>query len=116
LEAVPTSFYEAASLDGASGWSRFRYITLPLINPTIVFSAIVGTIRYLQVFSEVYSMSSQAAGGPLGTTKTLVLFIYEEAFKSFKMGYASAATVVLFVIIMILTLLQSRVITRRVEY
>lgn len=116
LEAVPDSFYEAAALDGASGWTRFRYITLPLINPTIVFSAIVGTIRYLQVFSEVYSMSSQGAGGPLGTTKTLVLFIYEEAFKSFKMGYASAATVVLFVIIMLLTLLQSRVITRRVDY
>lgn len=116
LEAVPTSFYEAAALDGASGWARFRYITLPLINPTIVFSGIVGTIRYLQVFSEVYSMSSQGAGGPLGSTKTLVLFIYEEAFKSFKMGYASAGTVVLFAIIMLLTLLQSRIITRRVEY
>lgn len=116
LEAIPTTFYEAAQIDGAGRWRTFWHITLPLLNPTIVFSALVGTIRYLQVFTEVINMSSQGSGGPLNSTKTLVLFIYQAAFQSFKMGYASAATVVLFVIILALTVLQSRVLTRRYEY
>jgi len=116
LEAIPRTFYEAAMLDGASGWKVFRHITLPLLNPTIVFSAIMGTIRYLQVFTEVLNMSAQGQGGPLNSTKTIVLFIYQEAFQSFHMGYASAATVILFVIILALTVLQSKVITRKFEY
>lgn len=116
LEAIPTTFYEAARLDGASSWRLFRHITLPLLNPTIVFSAVIGTIRYLQVFTEVYSMSNQASGGPLNSTKSLVFFIYQEAFRSFKFGMASAATVILFLIIMGLTVLQSKVITRKFEY
>lgn len=116
LEAIPTQFYEAAQLDGANGWRQFWHITLPLLNPTIVFSALTGTIRYLQVFTEVMNMSSQGTGGPLNSTKSLVLFIYEEAFKSFDLSYASAATVVLFVIILVLTVVQSKVITRKFEY
>lgn len=116
LEGIPQTFYEAAQIDGADGWNRFWKITFPLLNPTIVFSALTGTIRYLQVFTEVLNMSSQGAGGPLNSTKTLVLFIYEEAFKSFNLSYASAATVVLFVIILVLTVVQSKLITRRFEY
>lgn len=116
LEAIPTIFYEAAEIDGAGRWQTFRHITLPLLNPTIVFSALMGTIRYLQVFTEVLSMSSQGAGGPLNSTKTLVLFIYQEAFQSFRMGYASAATTVLFLIILVITLVQSKLLTRRYEY
>jgi multiple sugar transport system permease protein len=116
LEAIPQMFYEAAQIDGASPWKQFRHITLPLLNPAIVFSAIIGTIRYLQVFTEVLSMSSQGTGGPLNSTKTLVLFIYQEAFKSSKYGYAAAATVVLFVIILLLTVVQNKVITRKYEY
>lgn len=116
LEAVPTQFYEAAQIDGATGSRQFWHITLPLLNPTIVFSALTGTIRYLQVFTEVLNMSSQGAGGPLNSTKSLVLFIYEEAFKSFNLSYASATTVVLFVIILVLTIVQSKVITRKFEY
>ncbi len=116
LESIPRMFYEAAQIDGAGPWTIFRWITLPLLNPTIVFLAIMGTIRYLQIFTEVYAMSNQASGGPLNSTKTLVLFIYQEAFQSFKMGYASAATVVLFLIIMTITLIQNKVITRKVEY
>lgn len=116
LEAIPTQFYEAAQLDGANGWRQFWHITLPLLNPTIVFSALTGTIRYLQVFTEVMNMSSQGMGGPLNSTKSLVLFIYDEAFKSFDLSYASAATVVLFIIILVLTVVQSKVITRKFEY
>lgn len=116
LEAIPSMYYDAAQIDGANRWQIFRRITLPLLNPTIVFSALIGTIRYLQVFTEVLNMSSQGSGGPLNSTKTLVLFIYQEAFQSYRMGYASAATVVLFVIILGLTILQSKVITRKYEY
>lgn len=116
LESIPQMFYEAAEIDGANGWHRFWKITFPLLNPTIVFTALTGTIRYLQVFTEVLNMSSQGAGGPLNSTKTLVLFIYEEAFKSFNLSYASATTVVLFVIILVLTVVQSKVITRKFEY
>lgn len=116
LEAIPQTFYEAAQIDGANGWRRFWHITFPLLNPTIVFSALTGTIRYLQVFTEVLNMSSQGTGGPLNSTKTLVLFIYEEAFKSFDLSYASATTVVLFIIILVLTIVQSKAITRKFEY
>ncbi|MFZ5816333.1 MAG: carbohydrate ABC transporter permease [Bacillota bacterium] len=116
LESIPQQFYEAAEIDGAGAWRRFWHITLPLLNPTIVFLALTGTIRYLQVFTEVLNMSSQGAGGPLNSTKTLVLFIYEEAFKSFNLSYASATTVILFFIILVLTIVQSKVLTRRFEY
>lgn len=116
LESIPKMFYEAGQIDGANRWHLFRHITLPLLNPTIVFLAVIGGIRYLQIFTEVVNMSSQGQGGPLNSTKSLVLFIYQEAFKSFKMGYASATTVVLFVIIMVLTMLQMKFLQRRIEY
>ncbi len=116
LEGIPQQFYEAAQIDGANGWRRFWHITFPLLNPTIVFSALTGTIRYLQVFTEVLNMTSQGQGGPLNSTKSLVLFIYQEAFKSLNLSYASAATTVLFVVILVLTIVQSKVITRKFEY
>jgi len=116
LEGIPQTFYEAAEIDGANGWHRFWKITWPLLNPTIVFSALTGTIRYLQVFTEVLNMSSQGQGGPLNSTKSLVLFIYQEAFKSLNLSYASAATAVLFVIILVLTVVQNKVITKKFEY
>ncbi len=116
LEGIPQTFYEAAEIDGANGWHRFWKITFPLLNPTIVFSALTGTIRYLQVFTEVLNMTNQGQGGPLNSTKSLVLFIYQEAFKSLNLSYASAATAVLFVIILVLTVVQSKVITKKFEY
>lgn len=116
LEAIPEQFYEAARIDGATPWRLFRHITLPLLNPTIVFSAIIGSIRYLQLFTEVLNMSDQGRGGPLNSTKSLVLFIYQEAFQRFHMGYASAATVVLFALILAMTVLQMRVIRKEVSY
>lgn len=116
LEGIPVDFYEAAKIDGARAWDLFRHITLPLLNPTIVFLTVIGTINGIQVFTQVLNMSNQGSGGPLNSTKSLVLFIYNQAFQSFKMGYASAATVVLFAIILIITVIQLRVTTRRVEY
>jgi multiple sugar transport system permease protein len=116
LEAIPHDFYEAAKIDGARAWDLFRHITLPLLNPTIVFLTVIGTINAIQVFTQVLNMSFQGTGGPLNSTKSLVLFIYQQAFKSFKMGYASAGTVVLFGLILVITIIQLRVTTRRVEY
>ncbi|TAH48578.1 MAG: sugar ABC transporter permease [Chloroflexota bacterium] len=116
LEAIPSDFYDAAKIDGADGWNLFRHITLPLLNPTIVFLTVIGTITGIQVFTQVLNMSYQGMGGPLNSTKSLVLFIYQQAFQSFKMGYAAAGTVVLFAIILLITLIQLRVTSRRVEY
>lgn len=116
LESIPQQFYEAAQIDGANRWRILRHITVPLLNPVLVFSAVIGSIRYLQLFAEVLNMSSQGQGGPLDSTKSLVLFIYQEAFQRFRMGYASAATVLLFLMILLLTVVQMRVINRKVEY
>jgi multiple sugar transport system permease protein len=116
LEAIPADFYEAAKIDGARTWDLFRHITLPLLNPTIVFLTVIGTINGIQVFTQVLNMSFQGMGGPLDSTKSLVLFIYQEGFKSFKMGYAAAGTVILFALILVITIIQLRVTTRRVEY
>ncbi|MFF2910816.1 carbohydrate ABC transporter permease [Paenibacillus sp. NPDC057934] len=113
LEAIPRMYYEAASIDGASGWRKFVHITLPLLNPVIVFSAVIGVISYLQSFGQVLSMTN---GGPLNSTTTMVLYIYNLAFQQFKMGRAAAATVVLFAIILVLTLLQLKVLNKKVEY
>ncbi len=116
LESIPTDFYEAAKIDGAGRWPLFRHITIPLLNPTIVFLTVIGTISGIQVFTQVLNMSFQGMGGPLDSTKSMVLFIYQQAFKHFKMGYAAAGTVILFAIIMLITLVQLKVTTRRVEY
>lgn len=116
LENIPKMFYEAAEIDGASTWHKFKSITLPLLNPTIVFSAVIGGITFLQSFTQVLNMSYQGAGGPLNSTLTMVLYIYQLAFQQFKMGYASAATVILFLIILAFTLLQMKVLTKKFEY
>jgi len=84
-------------------------ITLPLLRPTVVFLLIVGSIYYLRIFTQVYNMSYQGGGGPLNATKPIVLHIYNSAFRHFEMGYASALTVILFAIIMVITLIELRV-------
>ncbi len=117
LHAIPDIYYEAARLDGAGRWAMFRNITLPLLNPTIVFLAVTSAISSLQVFSQVQNMSAQGTGGPLNSTLSLVLYVYQKAFGgAYQMGYASAMTVVLFVLILTITVVQLRVISRRYEY
>ena len=102
LQSVDKSLYEAASIDGAGQWQIFRYITLPLITPVIFFNLIMQTVQAFQEFNGPYIITE---GGPLKSTYLLPLYIYDEAFKSFDMGYASAIAWVLFVIIMVLTLI-----------
>ncbi len=101
LQSVDKSLYEAASIDGANQWHIFRYITLPLITPVIFFNLIMQTVQAFQEFNGPYIITE---GGPLKSTYLLPLYIYDKAFKSFDMGYASAIAWVLFAIIMVLTL------------
>ncbi|MUG72324.1 carbohydrate ABC transporter permease [Paenibacillus validus] len=113
LQHIPTLYYDAAAIDGAGAWQRFRHITLPLLNPVIVFSVVIGSIGFLQTFTQVLSMTD---GGPLNSTLSLVLHIYNLAFKHFKMGEAAAATVVLFAFILALSLLQLKLLNKKIEY
>jgi multiple sugar transport system permease protein len=114
LESVPAVYLEAAAIDGATGWQRFKDVTFPLLNPTLVFLVITGVISNLQVFTQVRAMSSQGTGGPLNSTISIVLYVYQQAFQSLpsKMGYASAMTVVLFVMILAITIVQLKVFSR----
>lgn len=102
LQSVDRSLYEASSIDGATRWQQFRYITLPLITPVIFFNLIMQTVQAFQEFNGPYIITG---GGPLKSTYLLPLYIYDKAFKSFDMGYASAIAWVLFLIIMVLTLI-----------
>lgn len=107
IHAIPGSYYEAAELDGANRVRQFLSITIPALTPTIGFCVVTNTIGSLQVFDQIYVMTG---GGPLFSTETLVMYIYDVGFKNqpFELGYASAVAVVLFVIIMILSLLLRR--------
>ncbi|MBA2939474.1 sugar ABC transporter permease [Paenibacillus sp. CGMCC 1.16610] len=113
LETVPKSYEEAAAIDGANSWQRLWHITLPLLNPVIVFSIVIATISFLQSFTQVLNMTN---GGPLNSTVSLVLYIYNLAFKHFKMGEASAATIILFAMILSLSLLQMKILNRKIDY
>jgi len=117
LESIPEDYIDAAAVDGASGWQTFRHITLPLLNPTLVFLIVTGVISNLQVFTQVRSMSSQGTGGPLNSTISIVLYVYQQAFQQLpsKMGYASAMTVVLFLMILVITIVQLKVLQRDTE-
>jgi multiple sugar transport system permease protein len=112
LKAIPDVYYEAAAVDGAGRWRVLTDITLPLLRPTIVFVVVVSSIGFLRIFDYVYSMTG-GQGGPLDSTKPLVLKIYETAFGHFEMGYAAAQTVVLFVILLTVSLAQLRLLRAR---
>jgi len=114
LQNVPSSLYDAAKIDGAGIWARFRHITWPLISPTTFFILIMSTISSFQVFAQVYMMTPN--GGPLQSTTVVVFYLYEKAFKHFEMGYASALAMVLFGIIFCMTILQRKYFGKKVHY
>ncbi|NIM94016.1 MAG: ABC transporter permease subunit [Anaerolineales bacterium] len=118
LNQIPKVYYEAAELDGANAWQILRHVTIPLINTSIVFLAITLTIGALQTFTLVFlfSPSSSQLGGPLDATRTLVLHIYDYGFKRYEFGYAAAMTVVMLVLMVSLSLIQLRVLAKRIEY
>lgn len=103
LISVPQMYYEAAVIDGASKRKQFFHITIPMITPTIFMVVMMTAIASLKVFAQIYVMTS---GGPGDRTKVLVYYIYETAFKSYKMGYASAVAFILFAITLLITILQ----------
>lgn len=105
LQSIPKMLYEAASIDGASEWGMFRRITLPLLRPVMVFVLVTSVIGSFQIFDTVAVATS---GGPVNSTRVIVWYIYENAFAFFKMGYASAMSVVLCGILIVFTLLQMR--------
>ena len=113
LKDVPDMYYEAAALDGANGWQQFRRITLPMITPTIFLIIIITMIGSLKVFAQINVLTQ---GGPGTSSYVFVYYIYQSAFKLMKYGYASAISVVLFVLIMLLTLLQWQTRKRWVHY
>ncbi|HKO16571.1 MAG TPA: sugar ABC transporter permease [Gemmatimonadaceae bacterium] len=106
LQSIPEELYEAARIDGAGTWRRFRHITIPQLAPTFLFVGVVTMIGYFQLFAEPYVMTG---GGPLRATTSLVLFMYEEGFRWWRMGVAAAIAFILFLIILLWTLLQLRV-------
>jgi multiple sugar transport system permease protein len=116
LQGIPRVFYEAARIDGANPWQLFRHVTLPLLNPVLVFAVIITTINALQLFDQIVNINFTDQGGPLSRTLSLALYMYEEAFERARLGFASAITVILFGIILVITLIQLRLTQRRVEY
>ena len=116
LQQIPDIYYEAARIDGANGWRLFCHITLPLLNPVIVYLSVLQTVSFLRLFALVQNMSPQGTGGPLNSTTTVVLEVYKEGFTRNSMGYAGALTVVLFFIILVITIIQLRFLSRRFDY
>ena len=112
LRAVPVTYYEAAKIDGATSWRILRDITLPQLRPTIVFLVVISSIGFLRIFDQVYNMTQEGEGGPLNATRPLVLNIYKLAFENFDMGMAAAQTVVLFVLLLIITIIQLRMLRK----
>jgi putative chitobiose transport system permease protein len=105
LQSLSRDLYEAAEIDGATPWQKHWHVTLPHLQPTMVMVAVISTIGSLKVFAEIYVMTR---GGPVGSTKTLVYYIYERAFENLDLGIASAAGIVLMVILMGLSWVQLR--------
>ncbi|MEZ5359247.1 MAG: sugar ABC transporter permease [Candidatus Zixiibacteriota bacterium] len=103
LQTIPDELYESATLAGASRWQKFRFVTLPMLKPVLLFIIVINSIKSFQVFVEVFVMTK---GGPLNATFTGVYFVYETGLKNFDFGYASAAAYVLFAIIGIVSILQ----------
>jgi ABC-type sugar transport system permease subunit len=113
LQDIPNYLYEAAAIDGASGWKLFRYITLPLLKNTTLFITVTSLISAFQVFTEPYILTK---GGPVHSSRVLVLYIQETAFDYLQLGYGAAMVFVLFLIIMVITAIQLVAFRSRVEF
>jgi len=109
IRGIPLDYYEAASMDGAGFRERFSHITFPLLRPITLFVLVVSTINAFNVFTPVYVMTTGSQGAPGSSVRVLVMDMYENAFRFFRLGYASAEAVVLFLIILVFTILQFRI-------
>ena len=113
LQGIPEHLYEAAKIDGASGRQSFFYITLPLLRPTLLFVTVTGVIAHFQVFGQPFIMTS---GGPGYASYTVIIYLYQIAWTSFRMGYGSAVAVALAIIMAAFTVIQFKFLGQRVDY
>jgi multiple sugar transport system permease protein len=109
----PTTCYEAAKIDGAGPMQTFRYITIPLIMPTMLFIVVTQFIAHMQVFAQPYIITG---GGPGNASRTAVMYLYENAWKFFRFGYASAVSVVLAAFMIVVTVILFSVMRRRTQF
>ncbi len=114
LQTIPPEYYEAASLDGATWWDKVRHITFPLLSATTFFLAITGLIGAFQVFTQILVLTPD--GGQLKDTTTIVKYLYDKGFRDSNYSYASAMAFALFVIVFVVTLVQNRILSKRVTY
>lgn len=113
LQAIPRELYEAAAIDGANAWHRFRNVTLPGLAPITFFLLVTGVLLTFQSFDIIHTLTR---GGPINATNTLIYYLYEQGFVGFKAGRAGVAAVVIFVILFVITVIQLRYLERRVTY
>jgi multiple sugar transport system permease protein len=113
LQGIPEHLYEAAELDGAGWWHKFRNVTIPMLTPTIFFNLVMSVIGSFQVFTQAYVMTQ---GGPAKATLFYVLLLYQQAFDFLRFGYASAMAWILFIVIAALTAFNFKVAPRWVHY
>ena len=114
LQAIPQELYESARIDGTNGWTAFRYVSLPLLTPTLMFLCIISTIQCFQAFTQFHVLIGNE--GPDNATNVIVYALFTAFWKDNRYGFAAALSVVLFVILLVLTILQYRVLDRRVHY
>ncbi|CAG0946621.1 partial Lactose transport system permease protein LacF, partial [Anaerolineae bacterium] len=113
LQGIPQDLYEAGAIDGATGWNAFWKITLPLLRRAMLFVVVLATINAFKLFVPIYVMTE---GGPADSTQSLVYYIYRSAFSYYKVGYASALSFILLIMVVILAAIQFRVFRSDVEY
>jgi multiple sugar transport system permease protein len=116
IQNIPNDFIEAAKIDGASGRTILSKIILPLLLPVTLFLTVMQSIQFMRIFTQVYNMSYQSQGGPLDSTKSVALYIYQTAFTKFQLGLAASASLVLFAIIMLITLVQMKFFDKQINY
>jgi len=116
LQTIPKEISEAARIDGANARQVLTKVTLPLLLPITLFLTVMEGIQFLRIFTQVYNMSFQAQGGPLNSTKSAALYIYQKAFTNFEMAQAASASLILFAIIMAVTFLQLKFFDKKMAY
>lgn len=116
LQNIPTQFYEAAKIDGAGTFRLFRNVTWPLLTPTTFYVLIMSTIVAFEAFAQVWIMTGPPPGGPLGTTKLVMYYFYEQSFELWRLGYGASIAFIAFLIILGLTIFQRKFLEKRVHY
>jgi multiple sugar transport system permease protein len=121
LGNISPEFYEAAQIDGSNAWQSFRRITIPLLSPSLYYVALISTMGSLRSFDTIYQLSIRASagsgpGGPLDTTQSLVIYVFNQFWRDHYFGYGSALAMILFAVILVVTLIQQRALGRRVFY